>query len=169
LRGDLARARYLHQVDLSVPAQEAYLDRYFDRPGDYYFVVENRATLGGEGLIGVYDISSGPPSTAEWGRWIIRPGSLAAVESALLILRVAFDVFGLDEVYSRTILENTGVVSFHDSCNLPRRRIIPGHVRIGDITYNCVEHVASRATWPTLSERLTTRARQIGRRLLETS
>lgn len=165
LRSDPVRARYLHQIDLSIAAQEAYLDRYYGRPGDYYFVVENRATHTPEGLIGVYDIVPGPPSTAEWGRWIIQPGSLAGVESALLIYRVAFGLLGLDEVYARTIVENTAVVSFHDSSGLERRGVLKGHVRIGDQQFDCVEHVLTRSRWPEVEANLARRSELIGRRL----
>lgn len=43
------------------------------------------------------------------------PESLCSTESVCLMYRIAFEVLGLESVYSRTIKDNTSVVSFHDS------------------------------------------------------
>src|ERR1039457_4516855 len=47
------------------------------------------------------------------GRWILRRGSLAAAESALLVYTIAFEDLALDRVYCRTVSANRAVVSFH--------------------------------------------------------
>src|SRR5689334_11003091 len=55
-------------------SQEAWLQKYFTREGDYYFVIE---TAGGiaVGAYGIYDVRG---TSAESGRWIIRPEVPAA-------------------------------------------------------------------------------------------
>ena len=109
---DMGRNQYIHAISSSKEAQEAWLEKYFQRPGDYYFVIENRYTGDREGLIAFYDELDG---RAEWGRWVIRKSSLAAAESVYLLYRIAFEQAGLRELYCRTVAENTAVVSFHRS------------------------------------------------------
>ena len=53
LRGDLERTRFLHPIDLCIEAQEAYLEQYFTREGDYYFLIEGGDKEEAEGLIGL--------------------------------------------------------------------------------------------------------------------
>jgi RimJ/RimL family protein N-acetyltransferase len=164
LRRDPDRARYLHPIEASIPAQEAYVAENLLREGDYYFVIERAATSEAEGLIAIYDVDP-VARTAEWGRWILQPGSLAAVESALLIYRVAFDVLGLEEVVCRTFADNRPVVSFHDSCGLQKRAVLPSYFRLTEREADAVEHVLTRPLWPAVQDKLVARAERIGRRL----
>src|ERR1700733_7831815 len=97
LRGDAKRNRFLHPIPPRLDDQLAWLARYYERPGDYYFVVERRDSGAAEGVISIYDIDPLGES-GEWGRWILKPGSLAAVESAWLIYRCAFEQLGLQRV-----------------------------------------------------------------------
>jgi len=90
-----------------IPAQQKWLDTYFERDGDYYFIVE---TLGGIriGTHSLYDISDG---NAELGRWIIRPGVQAAVPSHMLALSIAFDQLRLKLLHNSTVASNAPVQS----------------------------------------------------------
>jgi RimJ/RimL family protein N-acetyltransferase len=161
LRSDLARARYLHPIVAEVGAQEAYIEQYFARPGDYYFVIENRQSGQAEGLIAIYDIVGG---SAEWGRWVLRPGSLAALESVLLIYRIAFGARSLREVYCRTAAPNAQAASFHDTCGLERRGPLAQHYQLGDQRYDAIEHVLRQERWPTVRDGLVRRVQQLSRR-----
>ena len=147
LRGDPERTRFLHPILLTIPAQQAYLERYFESPGDYYFVIERREDAASEGLIALYNIDA-QTRAAEVGRWILRPGSPAAVETILLAYRVAFEILGVDEVYCRTLTENKRALSFQDSCGLQRRALLPGFVEWQGARQDGVEHVLTRARWP---------------------
>lgn len=138
---DAERNRFIHRISPDPAEQVAWLERYFERGGDYYFVVENRLTGDREGLIGFYDVEDG---RAEWGRWVMKKGSLAASESVDLLYRAAFDMVGLNELYCRTLELNTSVVSFHDSVGEKRRRIIENAFEIDGVQYNAVEHYADR-------------------------
>lgn len=153
LRSDPQRTRFMHPIPLSVEAQRAYLEEYFRREGDYYFVVERHSESYHEGLAAIYNVDM-EKRTAEWGRWIMRPGSLAPVESALRIYEAAFDYLHLEEVYGHTITENKVVVSFHDRCGLTRRALLPSYYSIGQMTYDAVEHVLTRQNWPRVRQSL---------------
>jgi len=109
---DRERNRFLHPISDDTAEQEAWLNQYFSREGDFYFVIENRVTGQPEGLIAFYNEQDG---RAEWGRWIVKKGSLAASESVYLLYRAAFEQAGLRELYCKTISENQSVVSFHTS------------------------------------------------------
>src|SRR6185295_3444886 len=64
-------------------AQRAWLERYFERQGDYYFIIETQGGIA-VGAYGIYDVAN---ASAESGRWVIRPEVPAAVPCAV----VAFD------------------------------------------------------------------------------
>jgi RimJ/RimL family protein N-acetyltransferase len=152
LRSDPSRTRYLQPIATEVAAQEAFIREYLMRPDDYYFVVEDRGTHWAEGLVGLYGFDGA--GRAEAGRWVLRPGSLAAVESAWLLYRIAFERLGLKEVVCLTLAENTHVLSFHDSSGLERRGVRPRDVQIGEAWYDRVEHVLTCERWPTIGEKL---------------
>jgi len=71
---------------LDTSSQQAWLEMYFQRAGDYYFIIETAGRIA-VGAYGIYNVLN---RTAESGRWIIRPEVPAAVPSALL----AFDLAG---------------------------------------------------------------------------
>src|SRR4051812_4366856 len=95
LRAPGTRTRFLRPGARTAQHQVEWLEAYFLREGDYYFVTETTPGAHAEGMIGLYDVDIAQ-AVAEMGRWILRPGSAAAVESALLIYRFAFDVLRLD-------------------------------------------------------------------------
>ena len=138
---DAGRNRFIHPISPDVAEQEAWLKAHVDVEDDYYFVVENLITGGPEGLIGIYHIKDG---VAEWGRWVIRKSSLAAVESVDLMYQVAFEYLKLNEVYSATLCQNKSVLSFHDNMVKQRSGIIKNYTVINGITYNAVKHCVTR-------------------------
>lgn len=164
LRTDPKLGRYLHPTSDSLDEQLAWFARYYERPGDYYFVVERLDTGGAEGLISIYDIDF-EAGCGAWGRWILRSGSLVAVESVWLIYRCAFEQLELRSVYSRTLAENAPVVSFHDSCGIRDRRLLPGHFDIGGQRRDAVEHRLDRQAWAEIGPRLENLARGVARKL----
>lgn len=155
-------ARFINATSSDPADQRAWLERYHEREGDYYFIVEGRdGAL--EGTIALYDVNA-ELRTAEWGRWILRPNSLAAVESALLLYRLAFDRLGLDAVYCRTVAANKAVVSFHDSCGLERNGTLPGRFEQGSIQHDLIEQRLRRENWPPVEARLAALAQAVARR-----
>lgn len=164
LRNDPTRAQFLHPISPAVSEQVSYLERYFSRPDDYYFVVERCANGAAEGLIGLYDVDR-EAGSGEWGRWVLRHGSVAAVESALLIYRFAFEVLRLRMVYCRTVAENAATLSFHDSCGLERVGGTSVLVKLGERQAELVEHRLTSSHWPSVEALMLPLARRIAARV----
>jgi RimJ/RimL family protein N-acetyltransferase len=151
LRTDPHRNRYIHRGATDLRSQQQWLEQYFRRVGDYYFVIENRGTSQPEGTVGIYDLDP-VGGTAEWGRWIVRSGSLAALESACLVYSAAFDLLDLEAVYCRTILENKSALAFQDSFGVERTRILPRHFERNGRWLDAVEGRLTRVRWNSLRE-----------------
>ncbi|HSL05495.1 MAG TPA: GNAT family N-acetyltransferase [Nitrospiraceae bacterium] len=162
LRSNPKLNRYLHTNSNRVEDQLAWLARYYECEGAYYFVIERRTNGMPEGVIALYDIDMAT-SCGEWGRWILKPSSLAAVESAYLVYRTAFELLGLNSVYCRTAADNQKVVSFHDSCGVTTRRALPQHFELGGHRHDAVEHRLDVAGWPAVKKRLEQLARLTAR------
>lgn len=156
LRTDPKLGKYLHPTRGGVADQEHWVETQRARVGDYYFVIE-RLDGRSEGIVGLYGIEG---NSGEWGRWILRRGSLAAPASVLLLLRFGFDQLGLQRIYSRTMAGNDVVVSFHDSCNYTERS---DYVDPSGQAF--VEHSLSRPDWPTFHDALEPMARRVALRL----
>jgi RimJ/RimL family protein N-acetyltransferase len=165
---DPQRVRYLHSIPPDTEQQRRWLQSYFERQNDYYFVVENCDSRSRHGLVGIYNIDP-VVQTGEWGRWILRPGSFAAVESALLVYEVVFQYLQLRSIYCITIADNLPVVSFHDSCGLTRAAMLPRHFELAGVTYDAVKQVCMRENWPIVRSRLEGQAERIARRVKRAS
>lgn len=164
LRTDPELTRFIHGTSPHVSDQLAWLAKYYERPGDYYFVLERRRDARPEGLIAIYDVDESS-SAGEWGRWIMRRGSLAATESAWLIYRCAFERLGMSRLYCRTVADNLKVVSFHDSCGITCRRTLPQHFEMHGARHDAIEHTTTREAWPEIAPNLEGPARAMARRL----
>ncbi len=160
LRRDPWRNRYLHRGAESAEAQRRWLEEYFARPGDYYFIIEARATGCREGTAGIYNLDP-EERTAEWGRWVVRPESLAAVESTCLVYRTVFEALDLDAVYCRTIAENSSALAFHDSFGLERRRVLPAYLEVEGCWLDAIESWLTRARWRELRADAETKAQRV--------
>jgi RimJ/RimL family protein N-acetyltransferase len=152
---------FLNRGAQSEEAQLQWLAHYFERAGDYYFVVETSDGVRREGLVGVYDVCPAKRE-AEWGRWVLEPGSNGAVESALLVYRCAFEHLRLEGVRCRTLAANAAVVAFHDSCGLARTAEEAIVEHDGE-RCSAIEHVLTRTDWPLARERLDKLARRFAR------
>src|SRR5271170_3848965 len=110
--GDAAFIVWLRNLDhvkgkvgdttLDMASQEAWLNAYFERQGDYYFIVE---TLGGipVGTHGIYDLVG---TSAESGRFIMRVEVAAAVPTSILTFEMAFGKMGLRELRATSVASN---------------------------------------------------------------
>jgi RimJ/RimL family protein N-acetyltransferase len=146
LRRDPNLSRFIHETDPSLEAQVAWLQSYLERAGDYYWAVERIADGSTEGFVGIYDIDDG---WAEWGRWVLRPGSLAAPESVWLMYEVGFTVLHLQELISRVLVENRPVVAFHERYGVERLRTLPRYARIRGVDHDAVESRMTPELWRT--------------------
>jgi len=153
LRTDPRLARFINRTSPDVDAQRRWLETYFATPADYYFIVERRADGAPEGTLAISDVD-GAARRAEWGRWVLRHGSLAAAESAWLVYRVAFERLGLDLLYCRTIAANQRVVSFHAGCGLSTHATLAGRAVLDGVPHDLVEQHMTHAAWSTCGPRL---------------
>ena len=152
LRTDPELSRYIHTTPPDPAAQRAWLATYYERPDDYYFCVIDEVTTEREGAIGLNNVDPAA-RTAEMGRWILRRGSLAAAESALLVYTIGFEDLGLDRVYCRTVSANRAVVSFHRSCGL-QVTDESNRVTLAGVAYGITEQSVDRANWTEVATRL---------------
>jgi RimJ/RimL family protein N-acetyltransferase len=152
LRSDPLLNRYLHEISPRVEDQVAWLERYFARPNEYYFIVEDADSAERHGTIGIYDFER-KAASAQWGRWILKHGSMAALESAWLVYEAGFSKLGLASLSSRTLVENPQVVSFHDSFGASRAGVLEAHFLVGGGRKSAIEHRIQAAEWPALRSR----------------
>jgi RimJ/RimL family protein N-acetyltransferase len=138
------RSAFMQPIERSVEAQRAFLEAYFQKADDYYFVVERADSQHREGLTGLLNFDQQHKS-AEWGRHILLPNSAAAAESALLVFRLAFERFGLDELRGTVLTGNKRMISYLDSCGFTRRGVV--HFPVGGVMRDSFEYVLSRARW----------------------
>ena len=160
LRRDSWRNRYLHRGAPNVAAQQRWIQDDFARPGDYYFLIEARGSGRREGTAGIYNLDP-LRRAAEWGRWVVRPGSLAAVESTCLIYRAAFEILHLDSIYCRTIEENSAALAFHDSFGLERCRILPRYLEVDGRWLDAIESRLTKPRWEELREAAESKAGRV--------
>ena len=83
-------------------SQEAWLETYFKREGDYYFIIETAGRIA-VGAYGIYNVATAAlnPVAGSSGR-----KCPAAVPSALLAFDLAFGRLGLTEVRVKTVSTN---------------------------------------------------------------
>lgn len=158
------RQRFIHPIGSDVDQQRRWIDSYLEREDDYYWVIQRNSTGKNEGLIGIYDIDRERMS-AEWGRWVLWPSSLGAVESALLVYRAAFQHLNLNSVHCITVADNKPVVSFHDSCGLPRVEVLKEKFSLSDGIFDGIRHQCLRSDFPSLVDLLEPKAKMISLRL----
>lgn len=161
LRRDPELGRHIGDTSPSLDQQRAWMEGYFARPGDFYFIIEVSGCP--VGTVGIYDVDE---QGAEWGRWIVRSGVPAAAGSALLVYRTAFDELGLARLFCRTVQENQHVVSFHDRVGLRRIAVERDGVTIGGVARDFVVHELRAEEWPKLEPALE-RSAKVAARMLD--
>jgi RimJ/RimL family protein N-acetyltransferase len=152
LRTDPLLNRFLHEISARVEDQVAWLERYFLRPNDYYFIVEDTDSGKAHGAIGVYDVAENATG-AQWGRWVLSRDSMAALESAWLIYEVGFSRLRLASLSCRTLIDNPRVLSFHDSFGASRVALLEEHFLVRGSLRSAIEHCVRAAEWPVLRAR----------------
>ena len=163
LRNDPLLNRFLHEISPRVEDQAHWIERYFERPGDYYFIVEDCNRGIPQGAVGLYDVAA-DLSGAEWGRWILKRGSMAAVESAWMIYEAAFARLSLASLSCRTVVDNGKVLSFHDNFGARRMAVLEGHFLLRGERRSAIEHCITADEWPELRARHYLTLSRVGRR-----
>jgi len=99
-----------------VAEQKIWLEHYKQREqegNEYYFIIE-RTDSTPIGTVRLYDFRPDIHSFC-WGSWILNENktATAAIESALLVYHVAFDLLAFTQSHFDVRLENQGVIKFH--------------------------------------------------------
>jgi RimJ/RimL family protein N-acetyltransferase len=112
LRTDEAKARHLSNTSASLADQVAWLERYAQRAGEAYFIIES-ADGDPLGTVRLYDARH---DSFCWGSWILKEGapSSAAIESALMIYAFGIDVLGFSQAHFQVRRDNERVWLFHE-------------------------------------------------------
>jgi RimJ/RimL family protein N-acetyltransferase len=146
-----------------IAGQLAWLRAYFERPGDYYFIIESERGIP-IGTQGIYDIRG---ASGEVGRWVIRPGVQAAIPSYVLILDFAFKQLGLTELRATTIVHNRGMISLNRRVGFEQFRVEPHARLINGQPVDIVHCVLRSDTWFRSREILQPMAQVAGRLVQE--
>jgi RimJ/RimL family protein N-acetyltransferase len=161
---DSERLKFIHKVKNDLSAQESWINDYLARPGDYYWIVERKNTNTPEGTIAIYNFDKSTNS-AEWGRWVLSRHSIAAIESSLLVYRVAFEMLQLKSTYCLTVAGNERVVSFHDSCGAKRESVLKNHFMLNGKPHDAVKHQVLHEEYLLIKDRLERLSKIIAQRI----
>jgi len=146
---DHARGRIGDTVDES--GQRAWLEKYFTRDGDYYFIIETASGVS-VGAYGIYDVRG---RSAESGRWVINPAVPAAIPSALLAFRTAFETLGMDELRVSTVSTNQLVLSLNRKFGFRQIGTTAGAQVINGQPVDLVNFILDAREWPKVREKVT--------------
>jgi RimJ/RimL family protein N-acetyltransferase len=148
-----------------VAGQEAWLKAYFERDGDYYFIVE---TLGGisMGTHGIYDVNG---TSAEKGRHIMRSEVMAGLPNEMLMTDLAFNRLGLSELRSNHVSTNRNLFSLHRKCGFKQVGIKRAAQIIDGKPVDLVQYILTREDWSNVRDRLLPLAQLAGRQVLDWS
>lgn len=145
LRNNSEINKYINNTSTSVDDQIRWIKKYNKKDDDLYFAVVNNKTKNVEGYISLYNINYNL-GTAELGRWIIKPGSLAATESIFLVYKLAFEQLSLSNVYTKTVASNTKVVKFHKHFG-SRTQENPIYQPLNGVATKSIFQYVERAEW----------------------
>jgi RimJ/RimL family protein N-acetyltransferase len=133
------------------PAQEAWLKEYFQRPGDYYFILETLGRIS----VGAYSIYNLADSSAESGRWVIRPEVPAAIPCAIVAFdEIAFGKLNLTELRVKTVSTNQPVLSLNRKLGFRQTKVERSAQIIGGTPVDLVHFLLEKKDWPAVRDRL---------------
>lgn len=128
-----------------VASQQCWLKAYFEREGDYYFIVE---TSGGIplGTHGIYDVNK---TIAEKGRHILRQEVTvtAGLPNTIMLIDLAFERLGLNELRSTSVSTNHPVLSSHQRIGFKQVGITRAAQVIGGKSVDLVQFLLTAKDW----------------------
>ena len=148
---------------INVAGQEAWLQKYLEREGDYYFVAETPSGTP-VGTHGLYDLANG---SAEKGRQAVRPEVMAGVTVAILATDIGFEQLGLREIRSNTVSTNQNVISLHRKSGFKQVGVSRDHQIIDGKPVDLIQFLLTPDDWAKARERQLPLARLAGEQLLE--
>lgn len=144
-------------------SQKAWLEKYFVREGDYYFIAES---MGGIrlGTHGLYDLANG---SAEKGRQAVRPEVMAGVATAILATDIGFGQLGLREIRSNTVSTNANVISLHKKSGFKQVGVLKNHQIIDGHPVDLLQFLLLPEDWAKARERQIPLANMAGLQIAE--
>ena len=138
-----------------VAGQQKWLEAYFAREGDYYFIAE---TPGGipAGTYSLYNVAG---QSAEAGRWIMRPGVTAALPSGFALYDIAFRQLQFSELVGTTVSTNLPVLSLNRKFGWRQTRVETAAQIIGGQPVDLIHFVLTPSAWAEVQIRLLPLAR----------
>jgi RimJ/RimL family protein N-acetyltransferase len=133
-----------------VASQQRWLEVYFAREGDYYFVAETPAGI----PVGTYGIYGVVGRIAESGRWIMRPGVPAALPSGFGLAEIAFHRLKLSKLIGTTITTNHPVLSINRKFGWRQTRVEPAAQIIAGQAVDLIHFELTPAAWNQAQVRL---------------
>jgi len=146
-----------------VATQEAWLRAYFEREGDYYFIVESSGGIA-LGTHGIYNVNG---TSAERGRHIMRAEVMAGVPCAILTADLAFGSMGLHELRSCVVATNKAVQSLHRKSGFKEVGRVAAAQMIGGKPVDVVEFLFTAEEWRKRRDRDLPLAHFAGKHVLE--
>ena len=146
-----------------VATQEAWLRAYFEREGDYYFIVESSGGIA-LGTHGIYNVNG---TSAERGRHIMRAEVMAGVPCAILTADLAFGSMGLHELRSCVVATNKAVQSLHRKSGFKEVGRVAAAQMIDGKPVDMVEFVFTAEEWRKRRDRDLPLAHFAGKHVLE--
>ncbi len=139
-----------------VSSQEKWLNHYFEREDDYYFIAEtlNEIPLG---TYGVYDLNQ---SCAEIGRLVIRPEIPAGTPASLLLIDLFYGQMGIKQLRGRVVARNYRARSFFGRLGFNEVKVEHAGQVIGGQAVDMVLVSQAPEDWLRVRERLITEAQQ---------
>ena len=146
-----------------VAGQEAWLRAYFEREGDYYFIVE---TPGGipMGTHGIYDVNG---TSAEKGRHIVRSEVMAGLPNEMLMMDLAFNRLRLNELRSNHVATNRNLFSLHRKCGFKQVGIKHAAQIVDGSPVDLVQYILTGEDWAKVRDRLLPLAQLAGKQVLD--
>ena len=90
-------------------SQEKWLRDYFERDGDYYFVLETACGI----PVGTYGFYNLTKECVDIGRWIVWPESSAAVPSVLIGIDIGFQRLGARKIHLTVVTTNERAIKLY--------------------------------------------------------
>lgn len=146
LRTNPERNRFINATSFDVLEQQNWLRRYFDEPNDYYFLIEHAPSARPEGTLGIYDVDQ-ERRTAEWGRWVVRPGSKAALPSCCLAFDLAFGEMKLSSLHSYVAAGNRSVIQILRAVGMTEQGSLPRRLSLNGQTHDAVKMCINASDW----------------------
>jgi RimJ/RimL family protein N-acetyltransferase len=133
-----------------VAGQQRWLEVYFAREGDYYFVAETPAGI----PVGTYGIYGVAGRIAESGRWIMCPGVPAALPSGFGLAEIAFHHLKLSKLIGTTVTTNHAVLSINRKFGWRQTRVEPAAQIIAGRAVDLIHFELTPAAWNQAQVRL---------------